>query len=268
MAPQDDKSPLSMSQYSGKGTADEAKQFLAYLQQREQRPQEIALRRHLCDLLAAKPGDRVVDVGCGMGRLVMDLVERGVSAVGLDSSETGIARAQTRYPSGEFHTASAEALPFRDAKLHGYVAMRLFIHLADAAPALREARRVLAPGGRLVVLEPETDMAAVDTDNPLMVRKMMHAAAEAMANPWVGRALRAHLLAAGFADVRVEVTTLVHNEFTEARTVLSMAAASAVKAAAVTQEEADDWLAEQRRRAEQGRFLFALPHFIVSARRA
>ena len=97
---------------------------------------------------------RLLDVGCGTGALVAAAVERlGVKAWGVDASEAMLAKARERRVRGAaFKLAQADDLPFRKAWFDA-VTMRLVVHtLGERRPrALAEARRVLAPEGRLFI---------------------------------------------------------------------------------------------------------------------
>ena len=97
-------------------------------------------------------GRRVLEVGCGTGRLAAALTEREncrVWAVDRSPEMLEVARRRTGADVG-LRRAEAEALPFR-AGWFERVVMRLVVHLVDRPRALAEARRVLGPGGRLVV---------------------------------------------------------------------------------------------------------------------
>jgi ubiquinone/menaquinone biosynthesis C-methylase UbiE len=61
-----------------------------------------------------------VDVGCGAGRAVAELAERGVHAVGVDPSPWMLAAARERWSEAEFREAGAEDLPFVDGSVRGY----------------------------------------------------------------------------------------------------------------------------------------------------
>jgi ubiquinone/menaquinone biosynthesis C-methylase UbiE len=97
---------------------------------------------------------RLLDVGCGTGRLANAAAERfGVRAWGVDRSQEMVEQARAGAARGvAFRVASADALPFRDGWFDA-VTMRLVVHTLGAARenALREAARVLAPGGRIFV---------------------------------------------------------------------------------------------------------------------
>src|SRR4051794_28118215 len=91
--------------------------------------------------------ERVADVGCGNG----SYLERLPNAIGVDLS-VGMLMAARRRASDPFVQADVTALPFRDATLDVVLAAHMLYHVADRASAARELRRVVAVGGRCVVV--------------------------------------------------------------------------------------------------------------------
>lgn len=148
--------------------------------------------------------------------------------------------------------------------MHAYRADKVFHELADPARALAEARRVLAPGGRIVLVGQDWDTLVIDSDDPALTRTIVHARADLVSSPRAARRYRNLLLDAGFDDVTAEIRTDVFTgpEMLPLLTGLSRAARSA---GAVTSEQADRWLTEQRARAETDRLFLALPMFIAAA---
>jgi ubiquinone/menaquinone biosynthesis C-methylase UbiE len=111
--------------------------------------------RALAEVLVAEgdlAGRRVLDVGCGTGRLLEYLAgEHGVRGTGVDATPEMLAVARRRLPAGvRLAEARAESLPFADGAFER-ATMTLVVHLLDRPRAFAEARRVLAERGRLVV---------------------------------------------------------------------------------------------------------------------
>jgi ubiquinone/menaquinone biosynthesis C-methylase UbiE len=257
---------IAIGQFSGVDASGQSERLIAFLEQAESLPHAVATRQASYALLQANPGDHVVDVGCGAGRAVAEMLQRGLRVTGVDRSKAMTTHARSRFPRADFQCAFAEELPFADESLLGYRAERVYSHIHDPRPALAEARRVLAPGGRFVLADVENDLWAIDSDDRAMTRAMIRAFADAVANPWIGRSCRSLLLEAGFVHVTVDfqpvIVTTSYPKVTEAL------ANAAVVAGVVSPNESDTWLAEQKRRVEQGAFFAAVPIFIVSARRS
>jgi ubiquinone/menaquinone biosynthesis C-methylase UbiE len=99
---------------------------------------------------------RVLDVGCGAGYGTAELALTAREVTGLDVSAEAVAYAHEHYgrENVRFEVGSATALPFEDASFDLVVAFEVIEHLENWAELLTEARRVLAPGGQLVVSTP------------------------------------------------------------------------------------------------------------------
>lgn len=105
---------------------------------------------------ALEPGRRALEYGCGTGVFLERVARSGAQLVGLDLSPDLLARARTRLAGLDnvrLTRGNAEALPFPTASFDTVYGCSVLHHL-DLATALREAWRVLRPGGRLVFSEP------------------------------------------------------------------------------------------------------------------
>ncbi|MFD4604571.1 methyltransferase domain-containing protein [Streptomyces sp. NPDC058464] len=238
--------------------------LLAVLDAADEMPSAIRLRARSYELLSLVPGSTVVDVGCGAGRAVAELTERGVHAVGVDPDPWMVAAARERWSAAQFREAGAEGLPFADGSVRGYRADKVFHVLQEPGCAVEEARRVLCPGSRIVLVGQDWDAIMIDSDDAALTRTIVHARADLLGTPRAGRQYRSLLLAGGFDDVTVEVHTSV---FTDPAMLplLTRLAEPACESGAVGRDQADEWLTEQRRRAEAGRFLIAIPFFVAAA---
>jgi SAM-dependent methyltransferase len=117
-------------------------------------PPDYELRRRLL-LAEVKRGDRVLDLGCGDGRFTGELASAGASVVGVDVAEAALARARDSQPGLDFRLAPVDGpLPLEDNSFDLVWASEVIEHVADTARWLSEVRRVLVPGGRLVLTTP------------------------------------------------------------------------------------------------------------------
>jgi SAM-dependent methyltransferase len=116
------------------------------------RPRLLRLFRDLFfDAIVPTPGRLTLEVGCGEGRVARDLAQRGHTVVALDGSPTLTAMAAATDPGGRYVVGDAAALPFGDGRFDIVVAYNSLMDVADMPASVREASRVLEPGGRLCV---------------------------------------------------------------------------------------------------------------------
>lgn len=102
----------------------------------------------------------VLDVACGTGDMVVELLKHGCTVTGVDLSEEMMAIARQKAPAATFMLADAEHLPFPDEAFDAVTCafgVRNFVHLEQG---LSEMLRVLKPGGTMVILELATPDSA------------------------------------------------------------------------------------------------------------
>jgi SAM-dependent methyltransferase len=97
-------------------------------------------------------GSSCCDVGCGAGMAAVRAADRGARVSGLDAAENLLAIARTRLPSGDFHLGDLEELPFSDDAFDLVTGFNSFQYAANPVVALQEARRVVKPTGRVVIM--------------------------------------------------------------------------------------------------------------------
>lgn len=117
-------------------------------------------RRALVDEIDPRPGMRILDVATGTGMVAFGLAARGAEVVGLDQSEAMLASARDRLARTPalasrltFVLGEAEALPFADGEFDALSFTYLLRYVDDRAATMRELARVVAPGGRIGMIE-------------------------------------------------------------------------------------------------------------------
>lgn len=140
------------------------------------------------ELAALTADDRFLDVGCGPGAALEHAAATGAQVAGVDPSPSMVSRAAKRVPTAEVRVGSAEELPFPDDHFTVVANVASFHHWADRDAGLREILRVLAPGGRLYIVE---GMVKEGKDGHGL-------------NPTGVESLSARLLELGYADTEVD----------------------------------------------------------------
>ncbi len=110
------------------------------------------------DRLGVRPGDRVLDLGCGFGRHAFESVRRGARVVACDMSLAELKDVSGMFAAiglgGSPTNGDATRLPFADASFDRIIASEVLEHIPDDGAALAELFRVLKPGGTIAVTVP------------------------------------------------------------------------------------------------------------------
>lgn len=121
-------------------------------------PEQLAMQRfryHMASELA--PGGAVLEVGCGSGMGLPYLSARSRLLVGGDYTMPLLREARAHVPESLLVRMDAAHLPFRDACFDAVLMLEMIYYVSDQAGALAECRRVLKPGGKLMVCLPNPD---------------------------------------------------------------------------------------------------------------
>ena len=117
-------------------------------------PPDLTLRRGFA-LANVGPGDRVLDLGSGEGDLAADMAGAGARVTAADVAQGALDRARRRHPQLDLRLVGFDApLPFDDGAFDVVWSSEVIEHVADTARWLSEVRRVLAPGGRVLLTTP------------------------------------------------------------------------------------------------------------------
>jgi len=192
------------------------------------------------DRLALPRGARLCDAGCGAGLAAALAAGRGLEVCGVDAAEALLAIARRRAPGADLRHGDLEELPFADGSVDAVTGFNAFQYAADPVAALVEARRIVRPGGHVVVMtwgSPEGMEAAslVAALKPLLPAPPPGAPGPfALSDP---EALRALVSAAGWRPVELRDTDTAW-QYPDLAAALRGLASSGVAARAIAQSGA------------------------------
>jgi SAM-dependent methyltransferase len=169
------------------------------------------------------------------------------------------------YPYVEIQAGDAHAVPLEPASVDRARADRVLQHLADPATAVAELRRVLRPGGRVALAEPDWDTLAIDAPHIATSRAYTRfVTTNVVRNAAIGRSLGRLLHNAGLIIEAVNATVAVFRDYRSAEAILRMPAVAerAWQAGHLDEDTTRAWLTE----LATGPFLAAVTFFTATGR--
>jgi arsenite methyltransferase len=237
-------------------------------------PDVVEQRRIVREVLALRPEERVLDIGCGPGLLAEEMAEAVGSAGrvhGVDPSPSMLAIAGRRRAGAgaapiALEEGDATSLPFPDRCFDAVVSTQVYEYVADIPAALAEARRVLAPGGRLLILDTDWHSIVWRSDDDARMARVLSAWDEHLAHRSLPRALPELLTEGGFRverSVAVPLLNVGYDRDTYSAGMLELVAAFVTGRRGVDAGEADAWARDLR--AMGPRYFFSLTRYLFLA---
>lgn len=200
---------------------DTARDWAERLDQRAASPDQVALRAAAVAAAGLAPGDLAVEVGCGTGPLLADLlaaVGPGGRLVGVDPQRTLARLARDRFadrPQVSVAVGTGGALPVRSGAAAACLAQTVLLHVPppDLAGTIAEMVRVVRPGGRVLSVDQDVDTWLIEHPDKETTRRLLRFNTDTRyGDGWTARRLPALFRTAGLRDVTVSALTHLDTE--------------------------------------------------------
>lgn len=234
-------------------------------------PDMIEQRRKTLDYLSLKPGEKVLDVGTGPGFMAASMAEAvGTSGevAGIDISEQMLALATAHcahLPQASFKQANLAYLPYPDAHFDVAIVTQVLEYVVDVQQALHELKRILRPGGRLLVLDTDWDSIVWHSGDPARMQRILQAWDEHLVDPYLPRTLAGKLRRAGFEIAQREIIPIFNPSFHEdsfSNRMIDLIGAFVEGRQGISKETVDAWASELRTLESQGDYFFSLNRYV------
>lgn len=239
------------------------------------RTRDAARRRRLVrEALAAQPGDRVLDVGCGPGFYCLEIAEEVGSdgcVVGIDAAEPMLDLARRRceaFDNVTFKQGDVLSIPVESESFDRAICVQVLEYVEQATEALSEIQRTLCPGGRVVVWDIDWGTVVWHSSDDALTSRIMRAWDHHLTHPTLPRSLAPRLRDAGFEEVEATghafstVSTLDPETYGTA--IIPLIASYVTVNGLIDGTLVEGWLDDQRRLSEKGEFYFAGVQFCFS----
>lgn len=219
--------------------------------------------------LNIQPGQHVLDVGCGIGDqafAMATLAGKTGSVTGTDISTAMITMAQHRHASAElplhFVVAPAARQPFADASFDIIRTERVLMYLKNIEEVFAEYKRLLKPGGKLVVFDVDWDALVLLHPDKQLTRRIVEFISDSFPSGRIGAELFGHFKDAGFKHIQIRPHGYMHN-FELTKRIIGGIVTTGVAHNVFTNNEINGWWTELERADTAGKFFSCFEGFIV-----
>lgn len=256
---------IDVGAFDGVDGSRDPEQFAVWMDHQRARGHD-----RLDSVLGIRPGESVLDIGCGTGVDVVAISELTDRAIGIDLSETmaRTAKERCRTGRGSIVVGDGQRLPFPNGSFDAVCSRAVLVHTPDPQLTMAEIKRILAPGRRLVLSEPDHGSHIVASSEQDVFDRIVRHRRSRFRHPLIGRSLAALAADAGLTVTGCRVVPIVHRSLSSALASggpLGVAVDAAVHDGAISSAEAHQYTRSLEALDRQGAFLFAAMSIVITA---
>lgn len=253
---------------------EEAENMVKTFEKRSQFPDQIKINNEFLEFLNPRPGEHLLEVGSGSGvlsRLVAPkLIPQG-RLNGLELSQEIVKLANKMIEDEsirkiiKYEVGNALEIPYKMNQFDGVFGARLLLHVKEPQKVIKELKRVVKPGKRVVLMDWDFGTLAIDHSDKKLTRKILNWRTDYKdGNNWSGRQLYRRLKSENFYELNVKpVISLVTDENTSLVQSVYHAASGALENEIITKTEYETWVTEIKGKLNANQFFASITYFFV-----
>ena len=226
------------------------------------------------NFLDPRPGEYLLELGSGSGvlsRMVGSKLVPNGKLMGLELSSEIVSLANDYLQENNlkqiitYDIGDALSLPYEQDQFDGAFAARLLLHVPNPQKVVKETKRVVKPGGRVVLMDWDFGTLAIDHTNRALTRTILDWRTDHKdGNNWSGRQLYRILTSEGFEKITIKPAVMAATDENNSLTnSLFHAASGALDKEIITQIEYDTWIKELKERLNTGQFFACITYILV-----
>ena len=221
-------------------------------------------------------GERVLDIGCGVGFLTHEMamrVGKSGKVIGLDKNPEMINHARRRcegLQQTKFYKGDAGVLPVDDKTLDAVTCTQVLLYVKDVNQVFAEMRRILKPEGRIVIVETDWRGVVLNSADDSLTNKIFSTWDTSVPSPNLPVHLKPLLQKHEFLEIKVEPIPILNTEYSPSNFshgMLNWISKNAENKGAINKEQRANWLEDLQKRGQSDSFFFCVNRFLFTAKK-